>query len=198
MYWTNKDVSNHFFTKQGLKDHVSFLISKCFFTIGNLVFKQDIGIPMGIDPAPFWANLFLYFYEKQFVQKLISEGSPRAYKYNNTGRFIDDLCTINNGEDFLTCHNTIYPPELHLKVEHHGTKATFLDLDIEIKDNIFIYKLFDKRDKFPFHIVRMPDRKSNIPSSTFHGPIFSEFFRIGRCCLLVQDFISRASILLIE
>ena len=29
-----------------------------------MVFKQDIslGISMGIDTAPFWANLFLYFF----------------------------------------------------------------------------------------------------------------------------------------
>ena len=26
-----------------------------------MMLKQDIGIPMGIDPTPFWSNLFLYF-----------------------------------------------------------------------------------------------------------------------------------------
>ena len=30
----------------------------CFLTIGNLVFKQDIGIAVGIGPAPFWAIFF--------------------------------------------------------------------------------------------------------------------------------------------
>ena len=56
---------------QSLIDTVSYLITKCYFTVGNQVYKQDIGIPMGIDPAPFWANL-LYRYEEKFVKKIVS------------------------------------------------------------------------------------------------------------------------------
>ena len=127
------------------------------------------------------------------MKKLISSGSTRAYKYSGTNRFIDDLCTINNGDDFLTSHQEIYPPELTLKIEYNGDHATFLDLDITIKDKIFIFKLFDKRDKFPFFIVRMPHLSSNIPSSVFYGSVFSEFLRIARCTLLLTDFTPRAS-----
>ena len=29
--------------------------------------QQTIGIPMGIDPVPFWANLFLYTYEQDYM-----------------------------------------------------------------------------------------------------------------------------------
>ena len=193
VYWTSKGTDNRFFTKQSLIETVSFLIKNCFFTIGNLVFKQEIGIPMGIDPALFWANLFLYFYESKFILQLISSKSPRAYKYNATGRFIDDLCAINDGGDFNASFKNIYPPALELKVEHNGDHATFLDLDITIKDGIFVYKLFDKRDAFPFFILRMPYLTSNIPSSIFYGSIFSEFLRIARCTLLCDDFIPRAS-----
>ena len=42
-----------------------FLINKCFSSIGNTWFLNndvDIGIPMGIDPAPFLANFFLHFF----------------------------------------------------------------------------------------------------------------------------------------
>ena len=193
VYWTSKGVDKRYFTKQRLIEAISFLITKCYFTIGNLVFKQDIGIPMGIDPAPFWANLFLYYFESKFIQQLISQGSSRAYKYNATGRFIDDLCAINDGGDFSSSFNKIYPQDLSLKVEHEGTHATFLDLDITIKDGIFVYKLFDKRDKFPFFIIRMPHLSSNIPSSIFYGSVFSEFLRIARCTLIFEDFIPRAS-----
>ena len=28
----------------------------------NLVFKQEIHVHMDADPAPYWANLFLYFF----------------------------------------------------------------------------------------------------------------------------------------
>ena len=193
IYWTSKGMDKRYFTKQSLIDTVSYLIKKCYFRVGNQTFKQDIGIPMGIDPAPFWANLFLFHYEDKFVQKLVSSGSPRAYKYHGTNRFIDDLCAINDGDDFLNSYKEIYPKELDLKVEHHGNHATFLDLDITIVDNIFVYKLFDKRDKFPFFIVRMPQMCSNIPSSVFYGATFSEFLRIARCTLLLSDFAPRAS-----
>ena len=192
VYFTSKGVGNRFFTQDTLKETVSYLIQKCFFTIGNLVFKQDIGIPMGIDPTPFWENLFLYYYESKFVQSLISAGSDRAFRYHGTNRFIDDLIAINDNNDFNNSFKDIYPPQLELKIEHSGIHATFLDLDITIEDGIFVYKLFDKRDKFPFHIVRMPNASSNIPTTIFYSSIFSEFLRIARCSLLFQDFIPRA------
>ena len=34
--------------------------------------KQAIGIPMGIDLAPFWGNLFLYSYEEEYTSSLSS------------------------------------------------------------------------------------------------------------------------------
>ena len=188
VYWTSKGKDKWFFSKSSLVSAVKFLIEKCYFTVGNLVFKQDIGIPMGIDPAPFWANLFLYYFESKYVTNLISLGSTRAYNFHSVGRFIDDLCAINDRDDFFKHYKEIYPAELELKVEHHGTHATFLDLDISIKDGTFVYKLFDKRDAFPFFIVRMPQLSSNIPSFIFYGSIFSEILRIARCTLLFSDF----------
>merc|ERR1712141_367476 len=81
---------------------------------------------------------------------------------------------------------------LQLKCENEGTHATFLEIDILVKENIYEYKLFDKPDDFPFSIVRMPDLTGNIPSSMFYGSIMSEFLRIARCALLLSDFVPRA------
>ncbi len=192
VYWTTKGKDNRFFSKTTLKECVSFLIENCFFTVGNMIFQQVIGIPMGIDPAPFWANLFLYHYENKFIQSLISTGSKRAFYYHSTMRFIDDLCAINDCHDFNKSFLEIYPPELELKVEHLGDHATFLDLDITIENSQFVYKLYDKRDTFPFSIIRMPHLDSNIPSQIFYGSILSEFLRIARCTLRIEDFLIRA------
>ena len=49
------------FSKQDVKDAVTCLLCNCYFTVGSKLFCQIIGIPMGSDPAPFFANLFLYF-----------------------------------------------------------------------------------------------------------------------------------------
>ena len=89
----------------------------------------------------------------------------------------------------------MYPGELELKLEHVGTHATFLDLDIEIEDGMFVYKLFGKRDKFPFFIVRMPHFESNIPSIIFYDSIFLEFLRITKtgCTLKLEHFLPRDS-----
>ena len=72
------------------------------------------------------------------------------------------------------------------------THAAFLELDISVIDGLFIYKLFDKRDEFPFSIVRMPDLSGNIPDHVFYGSVMSEFLRIARATLLYPDFLLKA------
>ena len=81
---------------------ILFLIIKCYFIIGNLELKQDIGIPMEIDPAPMWAHFFLHLFESKYVQQLISKGS--AYNFDGTSRLIGDLCTAIDDSQFL--HHT--------------------------------------------------------------------------------------------
>ena len=147
---------------------------------------------MGIDPAPFWANLFLYTYEEDFITSMIEIDKVKARHFHSTKRFIDDLCAINDGGEFGRSYKDIYPDELELKVEHSGMHATFLSLDITNTNGEFVYKLYDKRDAFPFSIVRMPHEDSNIPSSIFYSALVGEFLRIARCTLKLADFIPRA------
>ena len=115
--------------------------------------------------------------------------------YRNASRFIDDECNLNDCGEFGRSFHLIYPSDLHLKCEHNGTHATFLELDISIVDGLFIYKLYDKLDDFPFHIIRMPDKNGNIPLHVFYGSIMSEFLRIARATLLFSDFLPRAKAL---
>ena len=82
---------------------------------------------------------------------------------------------MNDGNEFLSSFKNIYPTEL------------------ELKYSIIVYKLFGKRDKFPFFIVWMPYLSSNIPSTIFRGSIFSGLLRIARYTLRINDFILRAS-----
>ena len=50
---TLKEISKEIYDKKKVKDVVKYLIENCFFTIGNLLFRQSIGMLMGPDPAPF-------------------------------------------------------------------------------------------------------------------------------------------------
>ena len=195
-FWGKKVKGVIGFSKTALKKAVQHLIENCYFTVGNATLIQAIGIPMGIDPAPFWANLFLYFYEEEYMKSLISSNKPKARHFHCTKRFIDDLCAVNDGGEFGRSYLDIYPQELELKVEHQGTHACFLNLDISILDNMFVYKLYDKRDDFPFSIVRMPHIDSNIPQNIFYSAMKGEFLRIARSTLFIQDFLPRAKELL--
>ena len=189
--WGKKTKDSVGFTKNSLKVAVKHLIENCFFTVGNTVLRQAIGIPMGIDPAPFWANLFLYAYEVNYMSELIALDKVKAHHFHSTKRFIDDLCALNDGGEFGRVYKDIDPSELELKVEHSGSHASFLNLDITIREGLFVYKLFDKRDAFPFSIVRMPYVSSNIPESIFYSAMVGEFLRIARSTLLFDDFLPK-------
>ena len=56
--WGKKSKDSIGYTRHSLKVAVKHLIKNCFFSVGKTILRQAIGIPMGIDPAPFWANLF--------------------------------------------------------------------------------------------------------------------------------------------
>ena len=66
-FGVNKKKDSVGFSKNALKKSVRHLIENCYFTVGNSLLRQKIGIPMSIDPAPFWANLFLYTYEEEHM-----------------------------------------------------------------------------------------------------------------------------------
>ena len=78
---------------------------------------------------------------------------------------------------------------------HSGSHVTFLIFDITVQDNKFVYKLYDKRDDFPFSIVRIPFIDSNIPQSIFYSALVGEFLRIARSTLLLNDFTNKAKML---
>ena len=196
--WSNNISKNDiWFDGTKMKVAVAYLLDNCFFMTGKILFRQIIGIPMGSDPAPFFANLFLYFYESKWLKDMKKVDLTKARRFGNTFRFIDDLTAINDGGEFERCFPNIYPPELELKKENVGNRdATFLDLDLTITDRKFNIKLFDKRDNFPFNIVRMPFILSNMPSTIFYSSIGAEILRIARASYNMQDFITTSRTLL--
>ena len=76
------------------------------------------------------------------------------------------------------------------------TAMNLWNLNIIIKEGTIIYKLFGKRDCFPFSIVRMSHIESNIPLNVFYSAITGGFLRIASSTLCLRDFISKAKELL--
>ena len=64
-----------------------------------------------------------------------------------------------------------------------------LDLDLEITDKIICGKLIDKRDAFPFSVVRMPYKCSNMPYKMFYSTISAEVLRICRATSEYESFL---------
>ena len=173
---------------------IDLVIDNSYFKFGDQVFRQCIGIPMGIDPAPQMANLYLYDYEAGFMERLTKQNYGVAKKFHFTRRFIDDLNTINNDGYLEMYHKNgeIYPSEMQLNKENEDEKkATFLDLEEAINDNIIDFKTYDKRETFKFEIVNDPDLSGNIPRKPANGIYSSQIIRYARSCSKEHDLISR-------
>ena len=94
-------------------------------------FSTDIwlGIPVGANCAPLLADLFLYSYENEFLDKLIKEGKRKlARKLNLSYRYIDDLISFNN-KRFKEFISDIYTKELAISETIESTSvASYLNL----------------------------------------------------------------------
>ena len=88
---------------------LEFLVDNNFVVFAGKFFQQIIGIPMGTNCAPLLADIFLYSYEAEFIQSLLSTGRKRlASQFKFTNRYIDDVLSINN-PDFENYLGQMYP-----------------------------------------------------------------------------------------
>ena len=80
------------YTANDICKMIEFLVDNIYVKFGGQLFRQMVGIPMGTNCAPLLADLFLYSYENEFLDKLIKEGKRKlARKFNLSYRYIDDL-----------------------------------------------------------------------------------------------------------
>ena len=173
---------------------LNFLIDNIFVVFGGRVFQQIVGIPMGTNCAPLLADIFLYSYEAEFIQSLVSEGKRNlASDFNFTYRYIDDVLSINNPK-FADYLNRIYPSELEVKeTTETNNSASYLDILLSYDtDGHMNTSLYDKRDDFNFSITNFPFLCSNIPSSPAYGVFISQLIRYARASTKYTDFTLRA------
>ena len=182
------------YTEDDIIKMLGFLVDNIFVVFAGKVFQQIVGIPMGTNCAPLLADIFLYSYEAEFIQSLLSKGNKQlASRFNFTYRYIDDVLSINNSE-FQNYLGQMYPVELEIKeTTESATTASYLDLLLSIgKDGQLHTSLYDKRDDFNFHITNFPWLSSNIPSSPAYGVFISQLTRYARASSSYDCFILRA------
>ena len=181
------------YTANDICKMIEFLVDNIYVRFGRQVFRQMVDIPMGTNYAPLLADLFLYSYENEFLDKLIKEGKRKlARRFCLSYRYIDDLISFNN-KRFKEFISDIYPKERTISETTEPTSiASYLDLlFIRDKSNNITTKLDDKRDAFSFHVVNFPFMSSNIPSAPAYGVYASQLIRYARCCSNHSDFLLR-------
>ena len=94
------------YSKASVSSAIKFLIENAYFDVGGKLFQQKIGIPIGMDPAPFLANLFLAYYEIHWVKNLQKEQTMAEQE--NITTTLDLLMTevllmmVGNLKDLIT------------------------------------------------------------------------------------------------
>ena len=140
------------------------------------------------------ADIFLYSYEADFIQPLLSTGKKQlASRFNLTYRYIDDVLSINNPE-FENYLGQMYPAELESKdTTENTTSASYLYFLLSIGRGGQLHtSIYDKQDDFNFHITNFPFRSSNIPSSPAYDVFISQLIRYVLACSSYECFILRA------
>jgi hypothetical protein len=162
-----------------------WLMLNCHLTLGDRVWRQCTGIPMGFSYSPVWCNMYLLSYEIKFIQRLARLGRcDLLTKFKHAFRYIDDLCLFNvqNPRDFLSPDQVrtddnpfwIYPLNvLEIKEEtssfsqsapEKGISAHFLNAEFILnEENLqkFVYRKYDKRRGLPFLYTQYIKFRSN-------------------------------------
>ena len=174
-----------------------FLLDNIYIRFGSKLYRQIVGIPMGTNCAPLVADLFLFYYERDFMLSLSDANQSKVIEaFSSTSRYLDDLLNIDNNF-FDSMVNHIYPSELQLnKANVSDTGASFLDLHLSISDGFVKTKIFDKRDDLDFNIVNFPFLDDGVPRSTSYGVYISQLIRFARVSSHVDNFNTRNKVLI--
>ena len=147
---------------------------------------------LGTNCAPLVADLFLFYYERDFMLSLSDNNQTDSIEtFSSTSRYLDDLLKIDNTY-FVQMVGQIYPIKLQLnKANSSDTEAPFLDLNLSITNGIVSSKIYDKQDDFNFEIVNFPFLDGDVPRSPSYSVYISQLIRFARVCSYVDDFNNR-------
>jgi len=176
---------------------LKFLMDNILVLFGGRVFQQTVGIPMGSNCVPLLADLFLYSYKADFIQRLLMKHKKKLTRsINFTFCYIDDILSINSSR-FGNFVDRIHPIELEIMDTTDTDRYhSYLDRHIEIdSEGRLRAKLYDKRDDFNFPIVNFPFICSNFPAAPVYGLYISQLIQYSRVCGSYQDLLDRGLLL---
>jgi hypothetical protein len=142
-------------------------------SLASTLFQQVVGIPMGTNCALRLADLFLYSFESEFLQKFVKDKkSYEARDFNFTYRYIDDVLSINNSRfaefpvslqrrKYVIDEELQYTDHLFLEV------ACFSFLNLEIKKDRHNLTIKEQKD-LNFVILLKRNPKNYLRQVLFH------------------------------
>ena len=109
---------------------------------------------MGTNCSPLVADLFLFFYDKDFMASLCDDKEAEIIQaFRSTSRYLDDLLNIDNPY-FKGMIDRVYSFELQLnKANASETEAHFF-LTFIYSNGFVSSKFYDKCDDFNFDILK--------------------------------------------
>jgi hypothetical protein len=93
---------------------LEFLFDYIFAIVVGQVSQQSYGIIMGTNRAPLLADLFMYWYEAELIQKLFHEMKNLLLWTS----IVNDVLSINNNQ-FHSYFDSIYSNELEIRLGIH-------------------------------------------------------------------------------
>ena len=95
---------------QNVCEALIYLLDNIYIRFGIKLYRQILGITMGINCAPLVAHLFLFCYGRDFMTSLsVVKQTETIGAFESISRYLDDLLNIDNPhvEGMV---NRIYPP----------------------------------------------------------------------------------------
>ena len=94
--WSNKKKLQWSFSSDDLIELFSYLINNIYVKFRGQLCKQVIDIiPMGCDCAQQVADLYLFWYDQNYIEKGLEEGNSIVHELKFCKRYIDDLFAPN-------------------------------------------------------------------------------------------------------
>lgn len=227
--YSNREGGSFIFDIPTIEAWLSFLLHNMYVTFGGELKQQMQGTPMGTNCASHLANFFLAMYELRFLRNLgsiiatVSQQEPLHQTARHilqafvlTGRYIDDLLSINNPYLRLLLYTSqhpffpeihgIYPSSLSATCTSAGESAPYMDIFITPAPNQhsqhrLTTTLYDKREHPPLSalfIIKFPHISSSISDTAKYNIITSQFHRYRRIILWRKDFIYRLAKLMAD
>ena len=148
----------------------------------GFIYKQVIGIPMGTICGPFLANIFLHYYEQEYIEYMVQNEEWENLKcLSALFRYQEDCLVFEDNGVFGSIVSDIYPEEMEIECTNVSPCiSTYLDLHVSIHKGKYHYKMFDKRKDFNIEVINYPFLPSNVPIQATYGVFVSQLIRLSQ------------------